>query len=69
MAASPLFLAIIWVVFIIAAMSNGVNLSDGLDGLSTGLSTMVFAAYALVNIWQNNQSCASLSTVGPVLRS
>lgn len=61
----PLFLAIIWVVFIIAAMSNGVNLSDGLDGLSTGLSTMVFAAYALVNIWQNNQSCASLSTVGP----
>lgn len=61
----PVFLAIIWVVFIIAAMSNGVNLSDGLDGLSTGLSTMVFAAYALVNIWQNNQSCASLSTVGP----
>ncbi len=61
----PIVLAIIWVVFIISAMSNGVNLSDGLDGLSTGLSTMVFAAYALVNLWQNNQSCASLSTVGP----
>lgn len=58
-------LAIVWLMFIIAAMSNGVNLSDGLDGLATGLSTMVFAAYALVNIWQNNQSCASLSTAGP----
>lgn len=58
-------LAIAWLMFIIAAMSNGVNLSDGLDGLATGLSTMVFAAYALVNIWQNNQSCASLSTAGP----
>lgn len=61
----PIILAIIWVVFIISAMSNGVNLSDGLDGLSTGLATMVFASYALVNIWQNNQSCASLSTVVP----
>ena len=57
--------AILWVMFIIAAMSNGVNLSDGLDGLATGLATMVFAAYALVNIWQNNQSCAALSTAGP----
>ena len=61
----PLLLAMLWVMFIIAAMSNGVNLSDGLDGLATGLSTMVFAAYALVNIWQNNQACASLSTAGP----
>ena len=61
----PMVLAIVWIVFVIAAMSNGVNLSDGLDGLATGLSTMVFAAYALVNIWQNNQSCAAISTAGP----
>ncbi len=61
----PVFLAVLWVIFIIAALSNGVNLADGLDGLATGLSTMVFAAYALVNIWQNNQSCAALSTAGP----
>ncbi len=61
----PVLAAMAWSVFIIAALSNGVNLSDGLDGLATGLTTMVFAAYALVNIWQNNQSCASLSTAGP----
>ncbi len=35
------------------------NLTDGLDGLAAGASMMVFGAYMLVNIWQNNQSCAS----------
>ena len=60
------WLGLVWVVFIIAALSNGVNLSDGLDGLATGLSTMVFAAYALVNLWQYNQWCARLSTSGPL---
>ncbi len=38
--------------------SNAVNLTDGLDGLATGGSILVFAAYTLVNIWQNSQSCA-----------
>jgi phospho-N-acetylmuramoyl-pentapeptide-transferase len=33
-----------------------VNLTDGLDGLATGACVMVFGAYTLVNIWQNNQS-------------
>ncbi|HRL48790.1 MAG TPA: phospho-N-acetylmuramoyl-pentapeptide-transferase [Propioniciclava sp.] len=61
----PLAVAILWIIFIIAALSNGVNLSDGLDGLATGLTTMVFAAYAVVNLWQSSQSCASLSTAGP----
>ena len=59
-------LGLAWIVFIIAALSNGVNLSDGLDGLATGLSTMVFAAFALVNLWQYNQWCATLSTTGPL---
>jgi len=59
------WLGLAWIVFIIAALSNGVNLSDGLDGLATGLSTMVFAAYALVNLWQYNQWCGRASTAGP----
>ena len=41
----------------IAATSNAVNLTDGLDGLATGACTVVFAAYTVMNIWQNNQSC------------
>jgi len=42
---------------IITGTSNAVNLTDGLDGLATGACVMVFGAYSLVNIWQNNQSC------------
>ncbi|MBC9732091.1 phospho-N-acetylmuramoyl-pentapeptide-transferase [Nocardioides marmotae] len=49
-------LALIWLI--VTATSNAVNLTDGLDGLATGASVMVFGAYTLVNIWQNNQSCA-----------
>jgi phospho-N-acetylmuramoyl-pentapeptide-transferase len=41
----------------IAGTSNGVNLTDGLDGLATGASAMVFAAYVLIGIWQGNQNC------------
>jgi phospho-N-acetylmuramoyl-pentapeptide-transferase len=35
-----------------------VNLADGLDGLATGASVMVFAAYVLVGVWQFGNSCA-----------
>ena len=53
----PTFVLVIFIVILISGASNAVNLSDGLDGLATGASTMVFGAYTLVNIWQNNQSC------------
>ena len=49
-------IALIWVM--ITGTSNAVNLTDGLDGLATGACAMVFGAYMLVNIWQNNQNCA-----------
>jgi phospho-N-acetylmuramoyl-pentapeptide-transferase len=51
-------LAIVLIWLIITATSNAVNLADGLDGLATGACVMVFGAYTLVNIWQNNQNCA-----------
>jgi phospho-N-acetylmuramoyl-pentapeptide-transferase len=54
----PTVLVIAFMMVMIAGASNGVNLTDGLDGLATGASTMVFGAYTLVNIWQNNQSCS-----------
>ncbi len=46
-----------WVM--ITGTSNAVNLTDGLDGLATGACVMVFGAYMLINIWQNNQNCAT----------
>ncbi|QKE84458.1 phospho-N-acetylmuramoyl-pentapeptide-transferase [Arthrobacter sp. NEB 688] len=50
-------LFVIWANVIVAGTSNGVNLTDGLDGLATGASVMVFASYVLIGIWQFNQNC------------
>ena len=50
-------LFILFANVIIAGTSNGVNLTDGLDGLATGASVMTFAAYVLIGIWQFNQNC------------
>ena len=49
---------IIWVVFMVTATSNGVNLTDGLDGLATGASVMSFLAFVLIGVWQFGQSCS-----------
>ena len=54
----PAALIVIWVLLMVAGTSNAVNLTDGLDGLATGASGMVFGAYVFVNIWQSNQSCS-----------
>ncbi|QBX54033.1 phospho-N-acetylmuramoyl-pentapeptide-transferase [Nocardioides seonyuensis] len=56
--ALPTVLVIVLIWLIVTGTSNAVNLTDGLDGLATGASILVFAAYTLVNIWQNSQSCA-----------
>ena len=48
---------VLFIWLLIAGTSNAVNLTDGLDGLATGAWVMVFGAYTLVNIWQNNQWC------------
>src|SRR3712207_4606246 len=53
----PTVLVVLLILLMIAATSNAVNLTDGLDGLASGACTMVFGAYTVVNIWQNNQSC------------
>lgn len=63
--ALPPFIAVLVMIFLVAAWSNAVNLTDGLDGLAAGSATLVFSAYALVNIWQYNQWCGRLSTAGP----
>ncbi|WP_407939695.1 phospho-N-acetylmuramoyl-pentapeptide-transferase [Microlunatus soli] len=61
----PLVLVVIWILLMIVGASNGVNLTDGLDGLAAGSCTMIFGAYALINIWQYNQSCARFASAGP----
>jgi phospho-N-acetylmuramoyl-pentapeptide-transferase len=52
----------LWVVFMIASMSNGVNLTDGLDGLATGAAALVLAAYVIIGIWQDRNDCTNFLT-------
>ena len=51
---------VVWVVLLIAAESNGVNLTDGMDGLATGATVLVLAAYVLIGIWQERNDCTTL---------
>ncbi len=53
----PAVVVVVLFLVMIAGTSNAVNLTDGLDGLATGSSTMVFGAYTIMNIWQSNQWC------------
>lgn len=55
-------LFIVWASVLIAGASNGVNITDGLDGLAAGASVMVFGAYTLISVWQHNQSCDLVPT-------
>lgn len=50
-------LFLIWANFLVAAWSNAVNLTDGLDGLATGASIFVFGGYGLMSFWQYSQYC------------
>jgi len=48
---------VIWVVFLVLGTSNGVNLTDGLDGLASGTSIMTLLAFVLIGVWEFRQSC------------
>jgi phospho-N-acetylmuramoyl-pentapeptide-transferase len=51
-------LVIVWIALMVTATSNGVNLTDGLDGLASGASVMTFLAFILIGVWEFGQSCA-----------
>jgi phospho-N-acetylmuramoyl-pentapeptide-transferase len=55
----PLVVVLLLIWFIVAATSNGANLTDGADGLLAASSALIFGAYTIVNVWQNNQLCGS----------
>lgn len=44
----------IFTIFWLVGFSNAVNLSDGLDGLATGLSIIAYATYGYIAYEQNN---------------
>jgi phospho-N-acetylmuramoyl-pentapeptide-transferase len=44
---------------IVAATSNAVNLTDGLDGLAAGAAAMVFGAFTLIEFIQSRHLCGA----------
>ncbi len=52
------YLFVVWALILIQGVSNGVNLTDGLDGLASGTVGLILAAYVIIGNWQFRQSCA-----------
>ena len=42
----------VWAILVILGTTNGVNLTDGLDGLAAGASMFVFAVFTIIAFWQ-----------------
>jgi phospho-N-acetylmuramoyl-pentapeptide-transferase len=47
----------VWAFVLLAATTNAVNLTDGLDGLASGSGVLVLAAYVIIAFWQFRHSC------------
>lgn len=50
---------VVFAVLITVAWSNGVNLSDGLDGLAAGFAVMVLGTYVLISFFQFRNTCGA----------
>jgi len=46
-----------WIYLLVVSTSNGVNITDGLDGLATGSLIMSIGAFAVIGFWKFNQAC------------
>ena len=53
---------ILWIIFLVLGSSNGVNLTDGLDGLASGAAIMTFLSFIVIGVWEFGQSCAISNT-------
>jgi phospho-N-acetylmuramoyl-pentapeptide-transferase len=48
----------VWVFVLLSSSSNGVNLTDGLDGLASGSSIMVLSGYVFIAFWEYRHACS-----------
>ena len=54
----------LWSNLIVTGTTNGVNLTDGLDGLAAGTAAMVLATYTIIGYWQFRNSCSVTAAAG-----
>ena len=43
---------VVWVLLMLTAAANAVNITDGLDGLASGSAALVFGAWLIISFWQ-----------------
>ncbi|CAM3143967.1 phospho-N-acetylmuramoyl-pentapeptide-transferase [Corynebacterium gottingense] len=55
---------LVFIYILLAAWSNAVNLTDGLDGLASGTTALVMSAYVAITFWQFRNSCSLSATPG-----
>ena len=56
---------VVWVLVMLTGAANGVNLSDGMDGLAAGSSALVVASYTVIRVLAvQKRNC--LSGSGPI---
>jgi phospho-N-acetylmuramoyl-pentapeptide-transferase len=60
------FIYILFVIFIITAVSNGANITDGLDGLATGTSAIIGICLALFAYLSGNFNFARYLNIMPI---
>lgn len=48
-----IILFVVWVNFLMAAWTNAINLTDGLDGLAAGSTMVAFVGFGLIAFWQS----------------
>ena len=53
-----------WIYLLVVSASNGVNLTDGADGLASGSLIMSIGAFAVIGFWKFNQAC-DLANIAP----
>ncbi|RNE49489.1 phospho-N-acetylmuramoyl-pentapeptide-transferase [Corynebacterium alimapuense] len=59
-----ILLFLVFIYILIAAWSNAVNLTDGLDGLAAGSTAFVMGAYSIITFWQFRNSCSEFVAPG-----
>jgi phospho-N-acetylmuramoyl-pentapeptide-transferase len=62
-------LFLLWICLIVTATSNGVNVTDGLDGLATGSSILSIGAFIVIGFWQSNQARHGGADIADLYRS
>lgn len=58
---NPLFF--VYAVFVMVAISNAVNLTDGLDGLASGTTAFAALAFGVLAFWQGHPSLGTFAII------